>query len=271
MAARFRTSEAELRRLPGIGPYTAAAIAAIAFGRRATPSMAMSSAWSRGCGRSSAIAGGEAIDFALAETLTPDRGAGDFAQAMMDLGATICTPRSPPALPCPLDALCLARSKNIATELPRRADKPQRPTRHGAAFVVIDTDRRVLLRRRPPTGLLGGMHEVPSTEWTAAQPSDSAIATARPIAARFRRIGAPVVHIFTHFRLELEVLVAHVPPLPAPPPHVWADSDKLDAFALPSVMRKVIAAATGPKADHGHVDTVSDAARRRGFRYRAGT
>ena len=245
---RFPRSEAALRELPGVGPYTAAAIAAIGHSLKATP---VDGNIERVVARLFAIddplPGAKPLVHRYAVTLTPDLRAGDFAQAMMDLGATICTPKSPSCLICPLAADCQARVRGIAADLPRKAPKAERPTRYGAAFVVVRADGAVLLRRRPPTGLLGGMLEVPSTEWTALPGGANTVKSAQPIAAEFEQVPGTVVHVFTHFRLELSVYRATVErkarPRSGPDAAAWqwCPTSSLDTAALPSVIRKVLA------------------------------
>ena len=243
-AGRFPDTEAGLRALPGIGPYTAAAIAAIAFGRRA---VVIDGNVERVVSRLAAITqplpAAKPHIRAVAETLTPQARAGDFAQAMMDLGATICTPRRPTCALCPFFASCAARREGIAAELPRKAPKAERPQRRGAAFVLRRDDGCVLVRTRAPRGLLGGMTELPGTDWVA---DDAFVSPAPPLPSDCKRLPAPVTHGFTHFELTLEVFVGAVAPdTPAPAGCRWVDDAALDAEALPTLMRKVVAAARG--------------------------
>jgi A/G-specific adenine glycosylase len=172
------------------------------------------------------------------------------------LGAAVCTPRTPLCDQCPLARHCAAHALGIAAALPVRAPKPERPVRTGAAFVAIREDGAVLLRRRPPKGLLGGMLEAPGTEWTAATknaeakcpPTSPKLADARsqaPIAGAWRLVPGEVTHTFTHFHLRLNVYRADgVPQLtPAPSACQWMPRARLASEALPSVMRKVLARA----------------------------
>jgi A/G-specific adenine glycosylase len=247
---QFPTSEPDLLALPGIGPYTAAAIASIGHGLKATP---VDGNIERVVARLYAVT--EALPAAkrqlrdYAQTLTPDARSGDFAQAMMDLGATVCTPRSPSCLLCPLTKPCLARAQNLAADLPRKQAKPERPTRHGAAFIVTRPDGCVLLRQRPPKGLLGGMLEVPSTAWGEVRPGGNAVRAAHPVEADYTERPDPVVHIFTHFRLELRVYQAAVRAGTALLPAAdadrcrWVAKPDLTRQALPTVMLKVLASA----------------------------
>ena len=183
----------------------------------------------------------------LAATLTPARRPGDFAQAMMDLGATVCTPKRPSCLMCPINQLCKARAMGIADELPRRAPRTERPTRYGIAFLALREDGRVLLRRRPDRGLLARMIEVPSTEWGDDDPDLPTALQGAPIKADWWQVPGMVVHTFTHFKLELVVMRAVVPAessltfWAAQERCLWVPRRELKGQALPSVMRKIIA------------------------------
>ena len=238
---QFPDDEDTLQKLPGVGPYTAAAITAIAFGKRAT---VIDGNVDRVVTRLFAIETPLPLSKpeirAAAETLTPDKRAGDFAQAMMDLGATICTPKSPSCNRCPLTEMCDAHTQGIAATLPRRAPKKPRPTRHGACFFVTRPDGAVLLRKRVAKGLLGGMMEVPTTPWVEVAAEDDA--QHAPVKAKWtKRIGA-VEHTFTHFHLILTIYVADVSASAATKAEgIWIAQDDLAGEALPSLMRKVVA------------------------------
>ncbi|HWM31414.1 MAG TPA: A/G-specific adenine glycosylase [Methyloceanibacter sp.] len=243
---RFPSTEAELRKLPGIGGYTAAAIAAIAFGERATPVDGnIERVVARLFAVTTPLPEAKSEIRALAETLTPDDRSGDFAQAMMDLGATICTPRRPTCGLCPVRPDCRACADGLADVLPYREEKAERPVRHGIAFVALRSDGAVLLRERPLKGLLGGMLEVPSSPWTEAEPK--AIGEHAPIDAEWRKVPGMVEHTFTHFHLELTVYRAEVERdavlkrAVEPERCNWLKLGELAGAALPSVMRKVIA------------------------------
>lgn len=252
-AGVFPRAEAELRELPGIGPYTAAAIAAIAFGEKATPVDGnVERVTARLFALQQPLPGAKKELKRLAATLTPSRRPGDFAQAMMDLGATICTPRRPSCLMCPLQSDCHAHARGIAADLPARAERLERPTRYGVAFLALREDGRVLLRRRAEAGLLGGMLEVPSTPWADRWiAADDALAAA-PVDSDWWLAPGSVVHVFTHFRLELMVYRAIVPESAEltfwaePERCQWLPRRDLDRVALPSLMKKVIQHALKP-------------------------
>ncbi len=244
---QFPDDERALQKLPGIGPYTAAAITAIAFGKRAT---VIDGNVDRVVTRLFAIETPLPLSKPeireKAETLTPDKRAGDFAQAMMDLGATICTPKSPSCNRCPLIEMCDAYTQGIADTLPRRAPKKPRPTRYGACFYVTRADGAVLLRKRIAKGLLGGMMEVPTTPWIETQADDAAHLDHAPLNVKWKkRIGA-VEHTFTHFHLVLTVFAGDVSAKEAKKADgVWTAQDELAGEALPSLMRKVVALGAG--------------------------
>ncbi len=245
--AKFPRTEAELRELPGIGPYTAAAIAAIAFGESATPVDGnIERVVSRLFAMTHPLPQSKRELKRLAATLTPAKRPGDFAQAMMDLGATICTPRSPSCLMCPLQQDCHAHALGIEAQLPRRMQKAQRPVRYGLAFLALSEDGHVLLRQRPDAGLLGGMLEVPSTDWTDEELPTGMALTGAPVRGDWWPVPGIVVHTFTHFRLELQVVRAIVPAgseltfWASPERCHWIARRDLDKAALPSLMRKVI-------------------------------
>ena len=236
---KFPSTEAGLRELPGVGPYTAAAIAAIAFNERA---VVVDGNVERVVTRLFAI--GEPMPRAkplvraAMDAITPDSRAGDFAQAMMDLGATICTPRRPACALCPLDEGCVARIEQRQETFPVKAPKAERPARAGAAFFLRRKDGAVLVRTRPPKGLLGGMTEIPGTPWSADFDLNRALDHA-PVRATWRRLPGLVEHVFTHFALRLTVFAATAD-APAPDGARYCGDDLLDDEALPSVMRKIV-------------------------------
>ena len=234
---RFPDEVAGLRALPGIGDYTAAAIAAIAFDRKAA---AVDGNVERVMARAYAVTmplpKAKPRLRALAAALVPERRAGDFAQAIMDLGAVICTPRKPRCVLCPWRATCAAVAAGIADDLPARTEKPERPQRYGVAFWLSRPDGAVLLRRRPDKGLLGGMIELPSTEWRAAAWGAEAVAEA-PATTEWRLLPGTVQHGFTHFRIELAIMAGSVT---NPPDGIWARPEQFGEHAFPTLTKKLV-------------------------------
>jgi len=244
-AGRFPESAAALRALPGIGDYTAAAIAAIAFDE---PAAVVDGNIERVLARvfriETPLPAAKKEIRRLQSALTPERRAGDYAQAMMDLGATICTPKKPACSLCPWNDACAGHREGDAESFPRRGQKAVRPSRRGTAYVAVRSDGAVLLRKRPDRGLLGGMIEVPGSDWTSAAAAAAEGPDAAPYPAEWRRIAAPVEHVFTHFSLTLEIYTATFgAAVPAPAGHYWAEAADVPGEALPSVMRKAIEAA----------------------------
>ncbi|HEY4115450.1 MAG TPA: A/G-specific adenine glycosylase [Rhizomicrobium sp.] len=207
----FPSTLEELRKLPGIGAYTAAAIASIAFD---VPALAMDANAERVLARYFALneppAKAKPKLREMGEALVPQRRAGDFAQALMDLGALICSPKKPACLSCPWFENCEARKRGIQELLPVKSEKPVRPMRRGAAFVVRDPTGAVLLMRRPEKGLLGGMLQPPLGPWTDEFPSREEAMGQAPVRAKWKKRSGIVRHGFTHFELEIEVYVAEV-------------------------------------------------------------
>ena len=238
----FPDTYAGLLALPGVGPYTAAAIATIAFDRHeAVVDGNVERVVSRLYAIATPLPAAKVEIKARMAELTPTDRPGDFAQAVMDLGATICTPRRPSCILCPLRDGCAALTGGEPEFYPVKAPKADRPARVGAAFVAVDGRGAVLLRKRPESGLLGGMAEVPGTAWTAR--SDGATgADAAPFPADWRRAGA-AAHVFTHFSLDLTVWRADVVGLEAPQGMWWSLPSQLAGEALPTVMKKAIEAA----------------------------
>jgi A/G-specific adenine glycosylase len=284
VAARggFPEREEELLALPGVGPYTAAAIAAIAFDR---PAMPVDGNVERVVARLFAVerelSNAKPAIRALAAGFAPAKRPGDFAQAMMDLGATICTPKAPACALCPFRDSCAGYLRGDPDTFPRKKKKAEGKLRRGAAFVAIRADGCVLVRRRAAKGLLGGMTEVPTTEWShdfdASRAQEEAPRLAAPLPRLRGRAGeearrqapslrsgppdAPpqaregkpfevswqhvpgvVTHVFTHFPLELIVFRAHLPQSTVAPEGArWLCRDDIDSAPLPTVMRKVLA------------------------------
>jgi A/G-specific adenine glycosylase len=229
---RFPDTEAGLRALPGIGPYTAAAIAAIAFDRKA---VVVDGNVERVMARLFAVAtplpDAKPVLRARAADLTPAERPGDYAQAVMDLGATVCVPRCPACGVCPWLRACVGRAAGIAPALPLKRDKAAKPIRRGTAWVALRADGAVLLEERPARGLLGGMLGLPGGGWDGA-------GAAAPFAADWRAAGS-VRHTFTHFYLELTVEAARIPPSLRPERGCFRPAG--DALpALPTVMRKAL-------------------------------
>ncbi len=243
---RFPESEEGLKQLPGIGDYTAAAIAAIAFGRSA-PVMDgnIERVVSRLYAVEEPLPGVKPKLRALVAELTPQERPGDYAQAMMDLGATLCQPARPKCLTCPITEFCEGRALGVAERLPAKAPKKAKPTRKGVAFWLEDGEGRVLLRRRPEKGLLGGMTEIPSTDWREGGVDEAEAVTAAPHAAEWRVLDGAVRHTFTHFHLELEIWAARLPGSPQIEGAYWCRLDDLGAQALPTVMKKIVKQALG--------------------------
>jgi A/G-specific adenine glycosylase len=251
----FPDTEQALRALPGIGPYTAAAIAAIAFGRRTMPVDGnIERVVSRLFAVEEPLPQAKPLIQQLAATLLgasragdEKSRAGDSAQALMDLGASICTPKKPACALCPLNGDCVSRARGDQDTFPRKAPKKTGAPRRGAAFVVTRGDQ-LLVRTRPEKGLLGGMTEVPGSSWLAAQDDKTALKQAPEVKgiARWHRKAGVVTHVFTHFPLELVVYTARARPRTAAPAGMrWVPIATLQGEALPNVMRKAIAHGLG--------------------------
>jgi A/G-specific adenine glycosylase len=229
----FPNNEADLLGLPGVGAYTAAAVAAIAFDR---PTNVVDGnverVMARLFGVETPLPSAKPELKALAATLVRADRPGDWAQALMDLGAVICRPNAPLCDRCPLAGPCVARASGAPERLPRRAAKADRPRRHGAVYVLTRGDQ-IALVSRPPKGLLGGMLGLPTTEWDAKRPGDDDVRAAAPIAAAWRRVGE-IEHVFTHFALTLEVWRAET--TDAAPHLNWSPREAI--AGLPSVFLK---------------------------------
>ena len=234
-----------LRELPGVGAYTAAAVASIGFN---VPTVPVDGNVERVTARLFALTeplpGVKRAIRVAADQLGEDPDAmarpSDFAQALFDLGASICSPTSPACGVCPWMENCGARRLGIAAELPRRAPKKDRPTRHGVHFWLSDASGNVLLRRRPVSGLLGGMVELPGTAWRERSWPEAEAMTHAPMTVEWRRAGT-VQHGFTHFALTIELFAAEVTRIEGD--GFLHPRTRLDEVALPSVMRKCVAAA----------------------------
>jgi len=255
LGGEFPDTEEGLRALPGIGTYTAAAIAAIAFGRRTMPVDGnIERVVSRLFAVDEPLPRAKPLIEKLATTLLRDTPAGDqktragdSAQALMDLGSSICTPKKPACTLCPLNDGCAARTRGDPETFPRKAAKKSGELRRGAAFVVRRGDE-LLVRTRPEKGLLGGMTEVPGSHWLAAQDDEAALMQAPALkgVARWHRKAGVVNHVFTHFPLQLVIYTANAPARTRAPKGMrWVGIATLKDEALPNVMRKVIAHGLG--------------------------
>jgi A/G-specific adenine glycosylase len=231
---RFPTTRDGLLQLPGIGPYTASAIAAIAFDEPATVVDGnVERVMARLHDIHTPLPGAKPELTARAAQHTPATRPGDYAQAVMDLGATICTPRNPACGICPLRTPCLARQNGTALLLPAKTPKKTPPTRLGFVYVARRPDGAWLMETRPPSGLLGGMLAFPTSDWSDAP------APAPPADADWHDIGAEARHTFTHFHLRLTILAATLPHDTTPMRGHFVAAPDFRPAALPTVFRKV--------------------------------
>ena len=240
---QFPDNEAGLLTLPGVGAYTAAAIAAIAFGQKAAVLDGnIERVFSRLYRIDTPLPKAKADIRPLVGDATPADRPGDFAQGLMDLGATICTPKRPACALCPLMDACLAAKHGDMERFPVKAPKKEKPVRRGAAFVAVRAeDGAVLLVKRPDKGLLGGMAGVPTTHWTVRADGETGV-DAAPFPAVWIARGT-VSHVFTHFELRLDVYTATVDGRMTAGAGWWSTQHALSGEALPSVMKKAIIAA----------------------------
>lgn len=234
----FPADVARLRALPGIGEYTAGAIAAIAFDQRfAAVDGNAERVMARVFAERAPLPAVKPRLRAHAAALVPQRRAGDFAQALMDLGATICTPRRPRCVLCPWRRDCAATKAGIAEDLPVPAVKPERPQRYGVAFWLARPDGAVLLRRRPERGLLGGMIELPSTPWRDEPWGESEAVKAAPVATEWKALSGIVQHGFTHFRIDLAILTGVTKERID---GIWAKPGEFKNYAFPTLTKKLV-------------------------------
>lgn len=245
---QFPDTVEDLLKLPGIGAYTARAIAAIAFGRPVVPVDGnVERVTSRLFAIEDPLPSSRALLARQAATLNQSSDAqarpSDFAQALFDLGATICTPRNPSCLTCPWRPSCQGHAKGIAASLPRKVPKQARPTRYGVHFIVRDETGHVLMRKRPEKGLLGNMDEFPGTEWRATPWTEQDALAHAPVLGSWTACGG-VTHVFTHFTLRLMIYA-----ITLPAGHNAGIDPTFGAFrsteraALPGVMKKCLALA----------------------------
>ena len=219
-----------LKTLPGTGDYTANAIAAIAFNRPVVPiDSNVIRVLTRVYGLTQPLPALKKTVSEKALLLASTDRPGDFAQSLMDLGAMVCRPQQPLCEGCPVVIVCEAYKKGLQQMLPVKAVKPLKPTRYGVAFLNVNAHGQVWLRRRPEKGLLGGMIEVPCTEWTEQPPS---LVNDSPCLGN-------VKHTFTHFHLNLTVHQINM--LPEESSGFWADINALERYAIPTLMKKVLA------------------------------
>jgi len=244
---RFPDTEAGLRALPGIGPYTAAAIAAIAFGRRAVVVDAnVERVVTRIFALEQPLPAARPEIGRLTDRMTPTARAGDFAQAMMDLGATICTARNPACGICPLRADCAAFRTADPAAFPVKAAKKAKPHRRGHGWWIERPDGHVWLVRRPEKGMLGGMRALPSSEWNDAPDPTP------PVAGAWRQVAEPVAHVFTHFSLALTVHHADVGQDVTPPGEgEWWPVARIAKAGLPTLFARAAQAAQTAMKEKG--------------------
>ncbi len=231
----FPDTEEGLRSLPGIGPYTAAAVASIAFDRQATVldgNVERVMARIYDCHTPLPAAKPELTDYAAG--LTPSQRPGDYAQAVMDLGATICTPKNPACGICPWRSACRARVEGTAAELPKKTPKKPKPIRFGTVYIARRVDGAYLLERRPEKGLLGGMLGWPGSDWTEGAVAEHP----QPIRAEWKDLPTEARHTFTHFHLRLTVKTSLVPMDRTPKQGEFVELAEFRPSDLPTVFRK---------------------------------
>ena len=239
---QFPATESGLRALPGIGAYTAAAIAAIAFDERAVVVDAnVERVVARLFAISTPLPAAKSEIHRFADRITPTKRPGDFAQAMMDLGATVCTVRKPACLACPSSELCRGHRLGIAESLPVKPVKAPKPHRTGTAYWIESNDH-VWLVKRPAKGMLGGMRALPDDGWNARQDGDSV----PPVAAEWRTLNSSVEHVFTHFSLSLKLAVTSSPVQPeGMMAGQWWPVNSLDSAGLPTLFKKAARLVSG--------------------------
>lgn len=249
LSGEFPTLYDDLLKLPGIGVYTAAAISSIVYD---IPETVVDGNVERVLSRifsiETPLPNSRPEIREVAEQLTPDHRPGDYAQALMDLGATICTPRALKCSNCPVEEECISKMQGIAQELPMRVSKKARPTRRGYAFWA-EFGGKVWLRRRPEQGLLGGMMEVPSDEWAPSNSWENIPPPRIPIIANWDILPGVVSHTFTHFYLELKIVRLELEEMINLQEGEWCDVSEKDNYALPTVMKKIFSHVGEPLLD----------------------
>ena len=236
----FPDKEDELLKLPGIGSYTAAAISAIAFNQPAT---VIDGNVERVISRLRMVE--EPLPHAkiaikkFAQEITPVDRSGDYAQAIMDLGATICRPKTPLCTECPWQSSCLASHCGKATQFPRRAEKKQRPTRYGLIFYVLRRDKKFLVYRRAEKGIYGGLVEVPTSEWTKTRDVNHHSAVNFPVHAEWESLPYTIRHDFTHFRLELNIVKTEIDGRVLKS-GIWCTTDEFLKYASSTLSKKIV-------------------------------
>lgn len=239
-AGQFPQFEDQLRSLPGIGPYTAAAVSAIAFNRPIVP---VDGNIERVISRLHAIE--EPVRQSkdhiqvLAAKIVPKERPGDFAQALMDLGAMVCRPKSPKCPDCPWMNSCVAFKQGLAEKYPVKPPKKPKPTRYGVAFWLKNNDGAVWVRKRAPRGLLGGMIEIPSTEWREQVWEPSEVTEQAALNVSWREHDGDVTHTFTHFHLKIKVWSGETAS-PTNADGFWHQPDQFNQLALPTLMKKIV-------------------------------
>ena len=245
---QFPKTALELEKLPGIGPYTAAAVAAIAFEDAVTPVDGnVIRVLSRVFAIETPLPQSLPIIFEKAKNLTPPQRTGDFAQALMDLGATICTPRSPRCMLCPWQKYCQGFQQGIAETLPQKAPKTLKPWRHAVAYILHNDQEEIFFRRRPEKGLLGGMMEVPSTLWRSDPWEIFDAQTLSPFECHWDPEIRTAQHSFTHFHFDIKILHGKLKNSLAVTEHVedqsrWVKPEDFTKLALPTVIKKILKA-----------------------------
>ncbi len=233
----FPNTESELLKLPGIGPYTAAAIASICYGQ---PANVVDGNVERVIARlrmvDTPLPKAKAEIRERAGEIADPKRAGDYGQALMDLGSQVCKPKNPRCDECPWGFACQAYRENKTEFYPKRTKKKKSPMRYGAVF-YLESEGKILLQRRPDKGLLGGMMQLPTTEWSAKKQAIDVLLEYAPAIHNWQMCEQQVMHVFTHFTLHLKVFVAECAEIND---SIWADTSQLDDYALPSLMRKAV-------------------------------